>query len=63
MTTMSGRAVDDATKENNITVYDAYYTDLQGNLIDTAGVSGVDVGSAAKVGGGTLPDGRLGCQG
>jgi hypothetical protein len=49
--------------QNNLTSVTAYYTDVSGNLLTTAGATTTDVNSAAKVGGvTTIPTGAAGVE-
>lgn len=55
-------AVKSAAQANNVTSYDAYYTDLDGRLIDSSGNVVGSTGAAAKVGGEFLPSAAWGVQ-
>lgn len=55
-------AVASTASANKISAYNAYYTNLAGSLIDTAGAAVGSTASAARVGGGTLPITAWGVQ-
>ena len=55
-------AVTQSATDNQLGDYDAYYTNLAGSLINSGGNVVGSTGSAAKVGGGTLPSAAWGVR-
>ena len=51
-----------SSAQNNLTSMQAYYTDVNGNLLTSAGAAATDVTQAAVVGAGIMPTGAAGVQ-